>query len=50
MNRNNPYRFYLGWLLILIITLMNVYLAVSYYRLDQIKITQFFVWQTNVTK
>ncbi len=40
----------LGCLFLVLIIIMNLFYAASYYNLSKRKIPQFFVWQTNVEK
>jgi len=40
----------LGLCLLILIILMNVVLALKYYNISRIKLSQFFILQTNVQK
>ncbi|MDR6570729.1 UNVERIFIED_ORG: hypothetical protein DFS12_11069 [Chitinophaga ginsengisegetis] len=48
MNKYDNYRLYTGILLLAIILSMNIYRAAMYYHLNTMKLTPFFISQTNI--
>jgi hypothetical protein len=46
MDRYDKYKVYVGSFLLILIVLINIYIAANYYDLNKRKLPQFFIWQT----
>ncbi|MDN5284200.1 MAG: hypothetical protein JWR38_474 [Mucilaginibacter sp.] len=50
MEHYDKFKIYAGSFLLILILLMNIYIAANYYDLNKRKLPQFFIWQTNIEK